>query len=478
MREDWTETYLPNVCDILDNLRKPINSNERKKRIEGKPESELYPYYGATGQVGYIDDYLTDGEFVLIGEDGAPFLDYTRNVAYKINGKTWVNNHAHILKSFFNNDYLLHYLNQFHFRDFVTGTTRLKLTQGALKRMPVKLAPLPEQRAIVHKIENLFASLDKGIADLKKAQEQLKVYRQAVLKKAFEGELTKEWREKNVKISGHPSREKNTISIAAEPEKEYKNKGTAKLPEGWKWVKLEDVGIWKGGGTPSKRKKEFWDNGDVLWVSPKDMKTKVITDTINRITEKSIENSSAKWIEKGAILIVVRSGIIRRTLPVAIAGKRLTVNQDMQTIHPCNDFVSAFVYWFLMAFERDIRQNCAKDGTTVDNINVPVFKKYNIGKPSLEEQHQIAQEIESRLSVCDKVEQNITEGLEKSEALRQSILKKAFEGKLLSQAEIEKCKQEADYEPASVLLEKIKKSRRDETIIAKKKKTKPKTPKG
>ncbi len=318
------------------------------------------------------------------------------------------------------------------------------------------LAPLPIQRAIVTKIENLFASLDKGIADLKKAQEQLKVYRQAVLKKAFEGELTKGWREKVVKTDGRPSQDNTTMSIAAEPTVSYEKQGAKELPEGWELVKLQDVGIWKGGGTPSKSEKKFWENGNVLWVSPKDMKTKEITDTLNKITKNSIEKSSAKWIEKGAILIVVRSGIIRRTLPVAIAGKRLTVNQDMQTIQPNNDFLTTFVYWFLLAFEKDIRQNCAKDGTTVDNINVPVFKKYNICKPHISEQHQIVQEIESRFSVCDKVEQNITEGLEKSEALRQSILKKAFEGKLLSEAEIEQCKQEADYEPASVLLERIK----------------------
>ena len=79
--------------------------------------------------------------------------------------------------------------------------------------------------------------------------------------------------------------------------------------------------------------------------------------------------------------------------------------------------------------------------------------------PPLQEQHQIVREIESRLSVCDKVEQNISEALEKSEALRQSILKKAFEGKLLSPAETEACRREADYEPASALLERIRKER-------------------
>ena len=71
----WEVKKLGEVCDILDNLRKPINSTERQHRINGKDQSMLFPYYGATGQVGWIDNFLTDGEYVIIGEDGAPFLD-------------------------------------------------------------------------------------------------------------------------------------------------------------------------------------------------------------------------------------------------------------------------------------------------------------------------------------------------------------------------------------------------------------------
>lgn len=104
-----------------------------------------------------------------------------------ISGKTWVNNHAHILRFYFDNKYLLHYLNQFNFHGYVSGTTRLKLTQGSLRKIPIEIAPLPEQRAIVSKLEQLLSELDNGITNLKLAQEQLKVYRQAVLKKAFLG---------------------------------------------------------------------------------------------------------------------------------------------------------------------------------------------------------------------------------------------------------------------------------------------------
>ena len=95
--DGWTACRLEQVADILDNLRKPINSSERDSRIRNRQIDELYPYYGATGQVGLIDDYIINGNYLLLGEDGAPFLDKNAIKAYSISGKSWVNNHAHIL---------------------------------------------------------------------------------------------------------------------------------------------------------------------------------------------------------------------------------------------------------------------------------------------------------------------------------------------------------------------------------------------
>jgi type I restriction enzyme S subunit len=118
MPKGWTITNLQDAVDVLDNLRKPINSDEREKRIADKKENELYPYYGATGQVGWIDDFITDGEYVLVGEDGAPFLDFYKPKAYIIKGKTWVNNHAHILRfkeGLTTNAFILHFLNHFNY---------------------------------------------------------------------------------------------------------------------------------------------------------------------------------------------------------------------------------------------------------------------------------------------------------------------------------------------------------------------------
>lgn len=395
MREDWIESTIVESCGIYNNLRKPINSKERNERISGKKAEELFPYYGATGQVGYIDDYLTDGDFVLVGEDAAPFLDYSKDVAYKISGKTWVNNHAHILKSKFNDNFLLHYLNSFNFNGYVSGTTRLKLTQGRLKQIPIVLPSLPEQRAIVAKIEALFSDLDKGIADLKKAQEQLKVYRQAVLRKAFDINSKK--------------------------------------------YKIEEVSkeIFAGGDKP----KDFFSKVKTVECSVPIIANSVANNGLYGYTKHARVNETA-------ITIAARGSgtghVELREKPFLPIVRLITLIPNLEKV----------VIHYLMYFLKNL--NIERSGSAIPQLTIPMVKGFEIHLPSKEEQHQIVQEIESRLSVCDKVEQTISESLEKAKALRQSILKKAFEGTLLSEKEIAACKAAPDYEPASVLLEKIK----------------------
>ena len=199
----WVNAALHEVCDVLDYRRIPINKAERDRRISGTRSDNLYPYYGATGQVGVIDDFIFEGEHLLVGEDGAPFLDPLKHKAYLAQGRFWVNNHAHTLKSLISNKYVCHYLNSIDYSPHVTGTTRLKLTQSSLKDIPVSFPSIAEQYRIVAKIDELFSELDAGIESLKKARAQLATYRQAVLKHAFEGKLTAEWRERTKTVWRH-----------------------------------------------------------------------------------------------------------------------------------------------------------------------------------------------------------------------------------------------------------------------------------
>jgi type I restriction enzyme S subunit len=159
MPEGWIYCNLKDVANIQDNKRCPIKTEERNKRSKGK--SILYPYYGATGIAGYIDDFLLDGKYILLGEDGAPFLDKYAKKAYEAKGKIWVNNHVHILEPQINFSYLLHYLNTVDYSYYVKGTTRLKLTQSDMSSIKVLLPPLSEQQRIATKIEEIFAILDE-----------------------------------------------------------------------------------------------------------------------------------------------------------------------------------------------------------------------------------------------------------------------------------------------------------------------------
>ena len=148
---------LGDVVDILDNMRIPINSAERVKR-QGS-----VPYYGATGQVGTIDKALFNETLILLGEDGVPFFDSSKHKAYEISGPSWVNNHAHVLRAkseLVIQRYLLHFLNGFNYSGYVNGATRLKLTQGDMRRIPIPLPTLEKQRELVDKLDKSFTEMD------------------------------------------------------------------------------------------------------------------------------------------------------------------------------------------------------------------------------------------------------------------------------------------------------------------------------
>ncbi len=150
---------LPEVVDIHDYLREPVSQTERNKR------QGIYPYFGATGQVGWIDDYRQDGKYVLLGEDGAPFLDPEKPKAYIVEGKCWVNNHAHVLKGkdgIYDDDFLYFALNWADYSDAVTGSTRLKLPQNTMNRLLVPNLPIEKQRQIAARLKAQLAEVDKA----------------------------------------------------------------------------------------------------------------------------------------------------------------------------------------------------------------------------------------------------------------------------------------------------------------------------
>jgi type I restriction enzyme S subunit len=177
----WGVSKLAWLIDCLDRHRVPLNA-EQRSRMQGQ-----YPYWGANAIVDYLDNWLFDEELVLLGEDGAPFFDRTRSVAFHVSGKIWVNNHAHVLscaRGAVDAGFLTHALNSVDYRAFIDGTTRDKLTQGDMKRIPVQCPDISEQRAIAAFLDSEAAKIDELIAKKERMIELLDEKRIAVISRA------------------------------------------------------------------------------------------------------------------------------------------------------------------------------------------------------------------------------------------------------------------------------------------------------
>lgn len=281
-----------------------------------------------------------------------------------------------------------------------SATTIAIVNKSKMESCAFPLPPLSEQQRIVERIEELFAKLDEAKERLQEVADSFAVRKAAILHKAFTGELTKQWRCEN---------------------------GVS--DESWEEKKLGEVGSWLGGGTPSTSREEYWENGNILWITSKDMKSAVIEDTLMKVNEIGVKNSSANYIEKPALLVVMRSGILRRTFPVAMVKKPFTVNQDLKAIIPDKDDLE-FLYWMLLSNEQRILDTCMKNGTTVESINSNALKDLTFKCPTLPEQHEIVRLIDDLLARERSAQQAAEQALASIDLMKKSILARAFRGEL------------------------------------------------
>ena len=459
----WKKTTLGEICEIFDSKRVPLNREQREQRINNKKTDELFPYYGATGEVGKIDDYIFDGEFVLLGEDAAPFFEPNKDVAYCVKGRFWVNNHAHILSSsVLENLYICHYLNQFNFSGYVSGTTRLKLSQGSMKRIPIIYPTSKEtQQAIVNKIESLFDEIDEGIGRLKTAAQQIQQYRQSLLKNAFNGELTKEWRSKHADTlpsenellaqiqtarEQHHAQQLSDWQIAVsqweqngkEGKKPSKPKALtqavkfeenfADLPRGWGMVKLETL---SRKITDGEHFRPPVQEEGVYFLSAKDIRENGISlDEPLFIDQATAEKARRRCDpEKGDIVIVSRGATVGRMCLVNI-DEIFCLLGSVILIKPL-DFINNVYLNFAMQSPKINQEMVGLSGSTAQQaIYLRDIKNINIPICSLTEQTQIVAILESKLTACDQLAAELSKQLKQAELLKQAVLTAAFQGEL------------------------------------------------
>jgi type I restriction enzyme S subunit len=400
--KNWVNSNIEDSTEILDNKRKPVSASIRAKRLGD------IPYYGATGVAGKIDDYIFDEELVLLGEDGAPFLDFTKNVAYLIKGKSWVNNHAHVLKAkekITSNQFLLHFLNQCDYANYVGGTTRLKLNQGNLKSIPFPLPPLKEQQRIVAKLDVLFTHLEVLNTRLATIPQLLKNFKQAVLTQAVTGKLTEEWRVG--RVLGEWEETKLINLVLQKPRNGYSPAGVSYVTK----IKSLSLSATTSGKFNASKVKYL----DI---------------------DKPDENSHL-WLKKGDILI-------QRSNSLDYVGTSAIYDgEDNDFMYPdimmkiqVNEKIDTSYMNYVLSSSR-IR-NYYKDNATgtagnMPKINQVVVSNTPIFYPPKEEQSEIVKRVENLFAKADKIEEQYKILKEKTDSLPQAILAKAFKGELVEQ---------------------------------------------
>lgn len=169
----------------------------------------------------------------------------------------------------------------------------------------------------------------------------------------------------------------------------------------WPKVALRDIGTWYGGGTPSKSRPEFWENGEIPWLSPKDMSADVLSETQDHITQTAVEESAVRLVPADSVALVVRSGILERTLPVARVPFVTTLNQDMKAILAREGVDPRWIAYGIRAFEHQLLSTTRKAGTTVASIETSKLQSFELPVPSLDEQRHLIEILEDHLSRLD-----------------------------------------------------------------------------
>jgi type I restriction enzyme S subunit len=412
------------------------------------------PVYGSNGIVGYHSVPLMTASSIIVGRKGAIGAVHLATVpCWPIDTTYYVFPPNGIDISF-----LYYLLGNCNLGSLDKSTAIPGLNRDDAYKMSILLPPLPEQHRIVSKIEELFTRLDVGIEALKKIKTQLKRYRQSVLKSAFEGKLTEDWRQAHK----HELEPASTFleRIKKERQKTAKSKykeppppntsDLPELPESWVWSHTSEVCSSVRDGTHDTPK--YVDAGIPL-VTSKNLKENGLDfTTAKNISIQDHEKISIRsGVEKGDILFAMIGTVGN---PVVVRTDRIFSIKNVGLFKKNEAFVSPEYLKFWLAsrvFNEILAKNKLLKGTTQRFIPLEHLRILPIPIAPLLEQHRIVEEIENRFSVDAEIEKTIDQSLKQAGRLRQSILKKAFEGKLVPQ--------DPNDEPAAKLLERIKEER-------------------
>lgn len=382
-----------------------------------------YPIYGSGGIIGYSKEYLCPAGTTIIGRKG------TINSPLYVNEPFWNVDTAFglIPSQQLVSKYLYYFCCFFNFKALDKSTTIPSLAKRDLENVEMPVPPLDEQSSIVARIEELFSELDKAVGTLKTTKEQLEVYRQAVLKAAFEGKYTKWWR-KNHNVSANEEycvlRKENQVFKDTSGDE---NELSLNIPDEWMKVRLGEIFDVEVGATPSRQHAEYW-NGSIPWVSSGEVRFTTINKTREMITDIGLKNASTNLQPIGTVLLaMIGEGKTRGQS--ALLNIPAAHNQNTAAILVSKTLCQPkYIYYFLQLNYENTRR--VGSGNNQKALNKERVRAIRVPFAPIAEQSIIVKEIEKRLSICENIEQTVNTALAQADAMRQSILKQAFEGKI------------------------------------------------
>jgi len=410
---------LPEICTIRTGKH---DANHAEK--DGK-----YRFYTCASQFSFCNTKSFEGECIIVPGNGDIGLVFYYNGEFDAYQRTYVLSDIKINAKYLYYHMVLNWRNANDKKKF--GSTVKYVRLGNFTSYEIPVPPSDVQARIVERIEELFSQLDASVEELQTAKEKLKVYRQAVLKEAFEGKLTGSWRDENpensldaywAEILSRKDEYHNTRNYRMEEEMFL-----PQLPDGWKWIHIGDITRGPEYGTSQKSLKTGavpvirmgnLQNGEIDW---SDL---VFTNDEEEIEKYRLEPDTVLFNRTNSAEHVGKTAIYRGGREAIFAGYLIRINQfDCINAEYLNYYMNSYI-------ARSYGRKVKTDGVNQSNINGKKLCSYPFPLCTREEQDRVVYELESRLSFCDNIEQTVDAALLQAEALRKSILKQAFEGKL------------------------------------------------
>jgi type I restriction enzyme, S subunit len=387
----WMKCKLSDICEIVTG----------KWDANHSVSNGNYRFYTCAYDYLYCDTKRFSGECLILPGNGANVGEvFYYNGEFDAYQRTYVIQNIKIVPKFLYYHLKLNWKKGTDIKQYGSATNYIRITNFI--DYDIVYPNTSEQQQIVSQIEELFSELDKGIEQLKTAQQQLKVYRQAVLKWAFEGKLTNE----DVK--------------------------DGELPERWNWQTLSQVSDVSGGLTKNSKRESleiklpFLRVANVYFNDLDLAEMHTIGIRKAEVERVLLRKDDLLFVEgNGSIDQVGRTALWTGEIQNCVHQNHLIKARFSKEVHP-----KYALYFFCSNRGREKIKLQANSTSGLHTLSLSKISKLELPVCSIEEQQQIVQEIESRLSVCDKIEETIANSLKQAEALRQSILKKAFEGKL------------------------------------------------